>query len=44
MSADGGHFGCYGQFSQISQGIFIYVLYHAMFALNWLTGFRGQIF
>ena len=44
MSADGGHLG----WRSGSQDIFLKVDHlttiHAMFALNWLTGFRGEDF
>jgi hypothetical protein len=44
MSADGGHFGWgFGSLDIILKVDHLRTI-HAMFALNWLTGFRGNVF
>ena len=44
MSADGGHFGWrFGSMDIILKVDHLRTI-HAMFALNWLTGFRGEDF
>ena len=44
MSADGGHFGWTSGSLDIILKVDHLRLIHAMFALNWLTGFRGTNF
>ena len=44
MSADGGHFGWRSASLDIILKVDHLRTIHAMFALNWLTGFRGKKF
>ena len=44
MSADGGHLGWRSWSQEINLKVDHLRTIHAMFALNWLTGFRGEDF
>jgi hypothetical protein len=44
MSADGGHLGWRSGSLYIIPKVDYLRTIHAMFALNWLTGFRGNFF
>ena len=44
MSADGGHLGWRFWSLDIILKVDHFKTIHAMFALNWLTGFRGNVF
>jgi hypothetical protein len=44
MSADGGHLGWRSGSLDINLKVDYLRTIHAMFALNWLTGFRGKKF
>jgi hypothetical protein len=44
MSADGGHLGWRSGSMDINLKVDHLRTIHAMFALNWLTGFRGHFF
>ena len=44
MSADGGHLGCRSGSLDIILKVDHLRTIDAMFALNWVTGFRGNLF